>query len=60
MKLLKALKEEENKEDIKPVEGIFPKEMRANKIRNEIDEIKKWKEKFKRKNLKYETKKMRI
>ena len=31
--------------------------MRNNKTRNEIDKIKKWEEKFKRKDLKYETKK---
>ena len=38
---LKALKPEENKEDIESVDGIFPKEMRTNKIKNEIYEIKK-------------------
>ena len=31
--------------------------MRNNKTRNQIDKIKKWEEKFKRKDLKYETKK---
>ena len=36
---------------------MFPKEMRTNKIKNEIYEIKKWEEKTKRKYLKYETKK---
>ena len=30
--------------------------MRTNEIKNEIDEIKKWKDKIKRKDLKYETK----
>ena len=29
--------------------------MRTNEIKNEIDEIKKWEEKIKRKDLKYET-----
>ena len=31
--------------------------MRNNEIKNEIDEIKKWEEKIKRENLKYERKK---
>ena len=31
----------ENKEEIKSVEGLFPKEMRTNEIKNEIDQIKK-------------------
>ena len=38
---LKALKPEENKEDIKSIEGLFPKEMRSPEINNEIDEIKR-------------------
>ena len=54
---LKGLKPEENKEGIKSVEGIFPKEKRTNEINNEIDEIKKWKEKIKRKDLKYKANK---
>ena len=57
---LKALKPEENKEDIKSVEGIFSKGMRTNEIKNEIDEIKKWEEKIKRKDLKYEIKQIRM
>ena len=37
---LEVLKPEENKEEeIKPVEGHFPKEMTTNEIKNEIDEI---------------------
>ena len=32
--------------------------MRTNEIKNELDEIKKWEEKIKRKDLKYETKKI--
>ena len=55
---LKALKPEENKEDIKSVEGIFPKEMRTNEIKNEIDEIKKWEEKIKQKDSIYKVKKI--
>ena len=35
---------------------MFPKEMRINKIKDEIDEIKKWEEKIKRKELKYKQK----
>ena len=41
---------------MKSVEGIFPKGMRTKEIKNEIDEIKKWEEKIKRKDIKYETK----
>ena len=37
---LKVLKPEENKEDIKSVEGTFPKGTKTNEIKNEIDEIK--------------------
>ena len=53
----KVLKQEKNEEDIKSFEGTFPKEMRTNKTKNEIYEIKKWEEKIKRNYLKYETKK---
>ena len=38
---VEALKLEENKQDIKSIDGIFPKEMRSNEIKNEIDKIKK-------------------
>ena len=55
---MKASKSEENKEDIKSDEGIFPKDMRTNEIKNEIYEIKKWQEKIKREDLKYKTKKI--
>ena len=34
--------------------------MRNNEIKNEIGEIKKWEEKIKQKDLKYETKKIHI
>ena len=50
---LKVLKPEENKEQIKSIEEIFSKDMRANEIKNEIYEIKIWKEKIKREDLKY-------
>ena len=33
---------------------FFPKEMRTNEIRNEIDKIKTWENKLKRKDLKHE------
>ena len=39
------------------LKDFFPKYMKNNEIWNEIDEIKKWEEKIKRKDLKYETKK---
>ena len=54
VKALEVLKPEENKEEIKSVEGLFLKEMRTNEIKNEIDEIKKWEEILKGKDLKYE------
>ena len=38
------------------IQGIFPKDMRTNEIKNEIYEIKEWEEKIKRKDLKNETK----
>ena len=47
----------EKNQKLKLIEGRFPKEMRTNEIKNEIDEIKKWEDKIKRKNLKYETSK---
>ena len=53
----KTLKSYENTQEIKSIDGIFPKEMRTNEIKNKIYEIKKWKEKIKQKDLKYETKK---
>ena len=31
---------------MKSVEGIFPKGMKANEIKNEIDKTKKWEEKI--------------
>ena len=53
VELLKASKQEENKQDIKSIDGIYPKETRTNKIKNEIHEIKKWEEI--KKDLKCET-----
>ena len=52
----KALKSEENTEDINLIEKIFPKEMRTNEIKNEIYEIAKYEEKIKQEDLKYKTK----
>ena len=42
---LKALKTEENKEDIKSNKGIFTKAMRTKEIKNEIYEMEKSEEK---------------
>ena len=42
---LKALKTEENKEDIKSNKGIFTKGMRTKEIKNEIYEMEKSEEK---------------
>ena len=53
---LKALEPEENQE-LESTEGFFWKKMKNNEVENDIDEIGKWKEKIKRKDLKYETKK---
>ena len=53
---LKALKPEENQE-LESIEGLFPKNMRNDEVENEIDETRKWEEKSKRKNLKYNTNK---
>ena len=52
-----VLKVEKDKEEIKSVEGLFPKVVRTNEIKNEIDEIKKWKEKIRWKDLVYKTNK---
>ena len=53
----KTLKSEEN-EKLESIEGVFTKKkkiikikMRRNEIKNEVDDIKKWKEKIKRKNI---------
>ena len=54
---LKALKSEERKQEISSIEGNFPKDMRTNKTRNEINGNKRWEEKIKGQDLKYETKK---
>ena len=44
--MIQVLKPEENKEDTKPVEGLFPKGMRNNEIKNKISEINVWEEKI--------------
>ena len=46
---LNALTEEE----LKSIEGRFPRDMRTDEIKNEIDEIKKWEDKIKQKDIKY-------
>ena len=51
---LKALKTQENQE-LESIEGLVPKNMRTDEIKNEIDEIKKWEEKINRKDLKCKT-----
>ena len=54
IEVLKALKPEQNQE-LKSIEGIFPKNMRTDEIKNEIDDIRKWEEKIKQKDLNYKT-----
>ena len=49
---LEALKPEENWE-LETIAGLFPKKVRYNETKNELDEIKEWEEKFKRKDLNY-------
>ena len=49
---LKALKPKENQE-LETTEGLFRKKIRNNKIKNEIDEIKKCEKRNKRKDLVY-------
>ena len=53
---LKAIKSEENWE-LETIERIFPKNRRNNVIKTELNEMKEWKEKNKRKYLIYNTKK---
>ena len=54
---LNSLKPKENQE-LEPIEGRFPKKKRSIEIKNQIDEIRKWKQKIKQKDLKHETKKL--
>ena len=49
---MKSLNPEENQE-LESIEAIFAKKIRNNEINNEIDEIKKWEEKIKGKDLVY-------
>ena len=51
---LEVLDPEKNKKQ-KSVEGLFSKEMKNVEIKNEIDDIKKFEKKIKRKDLKFET-----
>ena len=37
IKLVENRKTEENKQDTKSIEGTFPKDMKTNEIKNEID-----------------------
>ena len=46
-----VLKSDEDKEEIKSVEGLFPNGVGTNEIKNEIDEIKLWEENITRKDL---------
>ena len=41
-------------EELESIELLFPKNVKTDKIKNEIDEIKKWEDKIKRKDLKHE------
>ena len=62
-KLIKAIEEQgknqvqasevsrpEKDQELETIEGIFPKKIRHNEIKNELDEIKKWEKIIKRKD----------
>ena len=53
VKTIKVLTEEE----LQSVDAHFPKNIRIDETKNEIDEIRKWKDKIKRKNSNYEASK---
>ena len=40
------MKLEENKQDIKSIKGVLPKDVRTNETKNEIEKIKKWEQKL--------------
>ena len=46
------MKQKENQK-LESIEGLFPKKIKNNEIKDKIGEIKKFKEKIKRKDLKY-------
>ena len=52
VEVLKALKPGEYWE-LKTIEGLLPRKIRNNEIKNELDETKKWEEKLKLKDLIY-------
>ena len=51
---LSNLKSEKNKE-INQSKNLFPKWMRSNEIKNDLDKIKKWEEQIRPKDLVYKT-----
>ena len=57
-KQVKALiLEPKENQELKKIEGLFLKNMRTDKVKKEIDEIRKWEEKIEKKNLIYKTNK---
>ena len=52
IKQFEALKHLKPEEELESFEGLFPKNMRTDEIKNETYEIKKWEEKIKRKDFK--------
>ena len=50
-KQFKALKPLNIEKELESIKGLFGKKMRTDKIKNEIEKIKKWEEKAERKNL---------
>ena len=57
IEVLEVSKPEQNEQDLKSTEEGFPKKLRTNGIKYKIDKIKRWEEKIKWKDLKYEPKK---
>ena len=57
IEVLEVSKPEQNEQDLKSTEEVFPKKMRTNGIKYKIDKIKRWEGKIKRKDLEYEPKK---
>ena len=55
VKASEVLKWDEIKEDTRSIKGLFPKDMRTNEIKNEIIDFRKWENKSKQKDLKFET-----
>ena len=54
-KKTEALKDLTEEKELESIEALFSKNMRTDEIKKEINEIKKWADKVKRKDLKHKT-----